>query len=137
MLITSVSRPHEHTSAFSRRHVPELCIKHVPRKIEGAGKAGCSPHPQPRTQTKKAHERSRHRFAETIRPSLRNDRVFLPPSLRRNRFPRNLTPASGRQDHTALPSAISIVRLATPKRPPHPAPNVRDDREAPLLIEAG
>jgi hypothetical protein len=24
-----------------------------------------------------------------------------------------------------------------PLRPPHPAPNVRDDREAPLLIEAG
>jgi hypothetical protein len=27
----------------------------------------------------------------------------------------------------------SIARLATPLRPPHPAPNVRDDREAPLL----
>ena len=29
----------------------------------------------------------------------------------------------------------SIARLATPLRPPHPAPNVRDDREAPLLWE--
>jgi hypothetical protein len=45
----------------------------------------------------------------------------------------NLTPASGRQDHTALPSARSVVRLATLPRPPHPAPNVRDDRETPLL----
>src|SRR5215813_8473471 len=26
---------------------------------------------------------------------------------------------------------------ASPKRPPHPAPNVRDDREAPLSIERG
>ncbi|MGB9118651.1 hypothetical protein, partial [Bradyrhizobium sp.] len=27
------------------------------------------------------------------------------------------------------------VRLAAPKRPPHPAPNVRDDRETPLEWE--
>jgi len=65
--------------------------------------------------------------------ALLGDRAFLPPSLADRSA--NLTPASGRQDHTALPSAINIVRLATPKRPPHPAPNVRDDREAPLLWE--
>src|SRR3984957_14465781 len=28
---------------------------------------------------------------------------------------------------------FSIARLATPLRPPHPAPNVRDDRDTPLL----
>jgi hypothetical protein len=66
-----------------------------------------------------------------------------------------LTPASGRQDHATSPSAltfrkslldgfgtsppklwgrrISAARLAPLPRPPHPAPNVRDDREAPLL----
>ncbi|MGC1554310.1 MAG: hypothetical protein WA806_16165, partial [Bradyrhizobium sp.] len=49
----------------------------------------------------------------------------------------NLTPASGRQDHTALPSARGVVRLATPPRPPHPAPNVRDDRDTPLFSGAG
>jgi hypothetical protein len=30
--------------------------QHRPSKIEGAGNAGCSPHPQPRTQSKKAYE---------------------------------------------------------------------------------
>src|SRR5216683_1360671 len=53
--------------------------------------------------------------------------------------PRNLTPASGRQDHTTLPSASAsfvralFARLTLP-RPPHPAPNVRDDRETPLCV---
>jgi len=32
---------------------------------------------------------------------------------------------------------IGIARLATPIRPSHPAPNTRDDREAPLLVGAG
>src|SRR5260370_35827080 len=65
--------------------------------------------------------------------------------------PRNLTPASRRQNHTTSPSATDISRqhavrpltglinppchhLARPMlpRPPHPVPNVRDDRETPL-----
>src|SRR5229473_4262502 len=65
--------------------------------------------------------------------------------------PRDLTPASGRQDHTILPSATaSLVRVlviahrlfknppcnpaprSTLPRPPHPAPNVRDDHDTPL-----
>src|SRR5580704_16306912 len=37
-------------------------------------------------------------------------------------IPQSLTPASGRQDHTTSPSASSAARLASPKRPPHPAP---------------
>src|SRR6266702_8825487 len=63
----------------------------------------------------------------------------------------NLTPASGRQDHTTSPyAATSLVRSLliahksfnspcnpvarkTLPRPPHPMPNVRDDRETPLL----
>jgi hypothetical protein len=48
---------------------------------------------------------------------------------------RNLTPASGRQDHTTSPSAEDITRRLMSQRPSHPAPNVRDDREAPLLRE--
>jgi hypothetical protein len=46
---------------------------------------------------------------------------------------RNLTPASGRQDHTTSRSAYDITRRLMSRRPSHPAPNVRDDREAPLL----
>ena len=49
----------------------------------------------------------------------------------------NLAPASGRQDHTALPSAPMLFVEPTPLRPSHPAPNVRDDREAPLSRGAG
>jgi hypothetical protein len=63
-----------------------------------------------------------------------------------------LTPASGRQDHTILPSAATslvsvpvtahryfdlpcdpIARKTLP-RPPHPVPNVRDDRDTPPLV---
>src|SRR5450759_2266005 len=63
---------------------------------------------------KKAHERSHHRFTGITRPSLRNgfngllralpgDRAFLPPSSADTSA--NLTPASGRQDHTTSPYA--------------------------------
>jgi hypothetical protein len=63
----------------------------------------------------------------------------------------NLTPASGRQDHTTSPSAttslVSVLCVAHGfiesalqpfarkmlPRPPHPAPYVRDDRDTPLL----
>jgi hypothetical protein len=50
----------------------------------------------------------------------------------------NLTPALVRQDHTISPSALAPSVharecVATPSRPPHPAPNVRDGHETPLL----
>ncbi len=44
----------------------------------------------------------------------------------------SLTPASRRQDHMALPSATAHSSVAL-SRPSHPAPNVRDDRETPLV----
>src|SRR5262249_25634987 len=44
----------------------------------------------------------------------------------------DLIPASGDQDHATLPSASILARRAMPKRPSHPAPNVRDDAYAPL-----
>src|SRR3954470_8440242 len=37
--------------------------------------------------------------------ALLGDRAFLPPSSLRSLLPKNLTPASGRQDHTTSPSA--------------------------------
>src|ERR1700743_411927 len=67
--------------------------------------------------------------------SLPGDRACLPPSPT-NCFV-DLTPASGRQDHTASPYASASYvraqkRATTLPRPPHPAPNVRDVRETPL-----
>jgi hypothetical protein len=63
--------------------------------------------------------------------ALPGDRAFLPPSSLRNLFLRNLTPASGRQDHTASPSATAafVMRRHRVHRIP---PRVRDDREPPL-----
>ena len=52
----------------------------------------------------------------------------------RGSYPRNLASASGCQDHTTSPSAIvSFVRATCALTPSHPALNVRDDREAPLM----
>jgi hypothetical protein len=53
--------------------------------------------------------------------------------------PATLAPASERQNHTTSPSAqtpLVRARIALGDvRPSHPIPNVRDDREAPLLWE--
>ena len=65
--------------------------------------------------------------------ALPGDRALLSPSSLRSLLLKNLTPASGRQDHTTSPSASLRSRQQHRLRPPHPAPNVRDDREAPLL----
>ncbi len=144
----------------------------VPRKTEGAGKAGCPMHPQPRVRNlSEAHERSHRGFAGT--PGLPCAMVLtvsfvLSPVIglvchRRLRIggefgpvgpalvSANLTPASGRQDHTTSPSATCVVRLRaggpltspTRTRPATPfarrrcrvhriPPRVRDDREPPL-----
>jgi hypothetical protein len=64
---------------------------------------------------------------------LPGDRALLPPSFADRSA--TLAPASGRQDHTPSPSAWASFVNAPPKRPPHPAPTSRDDREAPLLWE--
>jgi hypothetical protein len=98
-----------------RRQAARAMHQACPPQEEGAGKAGCPLHPQPRVRNNKAHERSHHRFTGFTRPSLRNgfngflralpgDRAFLPPSPA-EKVSANLTPASGRQDHTTSPSA--------------------------------
>ena len=43
--------------------------------------------------------------------------------------------ASGYQAHTTSPFAPAAARHALRARPSHPAPNVRDDRDTPLLQE--
>ena len=44
----------------------------------------------------------------------------------------HLTPASGRQDHTSLPSASLRPSSKAPLRVHHIPPRVRDDRDTPL-----
>ena len=106
---------------------------------------GAGSHPQPRMGKQKPHELATARTTgnhpafphangfNSLYRALPGDRAFLPPSPARcESIVANLTSASRCQDHTTSPSASSCARLAPPKRPPHPAPNVRDDRETPL-----
>ena len=62
--------------------------------------------------------------------ALPGDQALLSPLPRV--ISRNVTPALGRQNHTISPSASCRSSHDTP-RPSHPASNVRDDREAPLM----
>src|SRR5713101_544857 len=102
--------------------------------------------PRPRVRNKKAHERSHHghtgnhpafpaQWFYGLLRALPGDQACLTPSPAL--LLADLTPALGRQNDTTWPYAsASFVRLAiarlTPPRPPHPLPNVRDDRETPL-----
>jgi len=122
-----------------------LCRNSVPRKTEGTGNAGRPMRPQPCVQSKKARKQVTTVTPET--PGIPRAMVlrliarspwwpgFLA-TIASRIIPRDLTPASGRQDHTTSPSALRAFRLEASKRPPHPALNVRDDRETPLC-EAG
>src|SRR6266702_1778547 len=112
----------ERASAFPRRDAPEL-LAEPPSKIEGAGKAGCSLHPQPRAQSVESTRVSHHRFAE--QSSLPSAMVLtfsfvLPPSSAD--CSANLAPASGRQNHTTSSVRASNVRLTCYRvhRIPHP-----------------
>src|SRR5216683_7349950 len=94
-----------------------------------------------RRQQPQVHRINRHSLRNGFNGFLRalpGDRALLPPSFADRSA--TLAPASGRQDHTTSPSAATsfvrahFARLTLP-RPSHPAPNVRDDREPPLLRE--
>jgi hypothetical protein len=131
-----VKQPGGHALTFSRRVGARALQVNVPQDIEGAGKAGCSPHPQPRVQMKKAHEQV---TTGTPRSSgLPCAMVYglfcaLPGvhDLFSHRRPRNakalsanLAPAKGCQNHAASPSAPMLFVEPTPSRPPHPASRV-------------
>jgi len=128
-------------SAFSRRDPPELCVVFHPRKLQRAqGKPGarCT-----RGLVCKMHKRIRtraYRFSGGI-PAFPAQwftaySVLSPVNglcchRRCAGIPRNLTPASGRQDHTISPyaSATLVSRSICVHRIP---PRIRDDRDPPL-----
>jgi hypothetical protein len=140
----AVAAPRNNGAASRTRGaiLPDLCMNLLPRKNKGAGKAGCPLHPQPRVRNKKAHEHSHHRFAGNAQLSLRNGfngYFVLSPVTglfchRRlvELLPRNLTPASGRQDHTTSPSALVLFVDSTFASIASHL-NVRDDRDTSLL----
>jgi len=116
--------------ATSQRKAPESLINLSPHK-KGVGNAGCPLHPRPRVRfvvvrstrvTTSTPESpgipARNGFNGLCR-ALPGDRALLPPSLadmvlsepgRADRTSANLTPASGRQDHTTSPYAAIVSR---------------------------
>jgi hypothetical protein len=104
---------------------PGGCKVVVPRKQRGRRETGCPVHPRPACSV--GSTRWSPQVCRINRPSLRNgfngflralpgDRALLPPSPLRSLLLKSLAPASGRQDHTALPSASCAVVIAWLKR---------------------
>ena len=103
--------------------------------------------PCAKVANKNAHEHTGS--AEAVRPSLRNGLRLIPCSPRRDHsllvtvaprkreIPRNLTPAIGASGPHDFAVRFSHARQSQLSRPSLPAPNVRDDRETPLLVGAG
>src|SRR5579871_90800 len=90
-------------------------------------------HPQPRVRKDKSTQAKSPQVRRLTRHSLRDgftvsfvislvSRAFLPPSPRNAKHCRELTPASGRQDHTTSPSATCafVSCAARVHRIPHP-----------------
>jgi len=117
----------------------------MPPSREGAGKTGCPPHPQPRVQLKKHTSVFATGRGGIIRPSLRNgfngllralpgDRALLPPSsARRGTRLRQLDASVGASEPHGFAVREPRASSCALPRPSHPAPNVRDDRDPPLL----
>ena len=112
---------HDSYSRGARR--PKGCVRRAPLQTEGTGKTGCALHPRSRVQWVEwngAHEHTGS--AESIRPSLRNGFTaynVLSPVIglachrrRRKLLSADLTPGSGRQDHTISPSAPVLPELS-------------------------
>src|SRR6266702_4269864 len=127
---------------FSPRRAPEFCNDLVPPENRGRreDRVRAAPAVSCAICTEKcAHEHTGS--AETLRPSPRNGFTaysvlslvtgFLATIALRD-LPQNLTPASGRQNHTTSPSAsVPFVKSTSESTASHR--NVRDDREPPLL----
>jgi hypothetical protein len=121
---------------------PSFRLNH-PRRIQRAqGRPGaCRTHGPRATKS----TRQNHRYSRSNRPSLREwfyGLYVISPVTRLcchrcfTFIPQSVAPALGRQDHTTSPSASCRSSRDMP-RPSHPAPNVRDDRDAPLFIGCG
>ncbi len=129
------------------RQMPRVLANFGPRKDQRArGNAGASGAPAEEASCARIESTrvNHHRSTGTIRHSLRDgfngflrdlpgEPGFLAtiPSAMRS-IVTELTPASGRQDHTTSPSAGHAVRLSGEVRVHCISTHVRDDREPPL-----
>jgi len=121
---------------------PECCKHVVPQTKEGAGKAGCPLHPQPRMQNEKAYEQVHHRYAGSRRPSLRNGFTAYSAlssetwlcCLRHRRdakHRRQLDTCLGVSGPHGFADSEQCHSSDDMPRPSHPALNVRDDAQRP------
>src|SRR5258706_7112315 len=141
LLLAMTSNPDMHT--HSRGATRPSFARQCPSIDRGRRECQALDAPAPsRAKLSEAPEHSPHRYTGNhpafpaqwfygLLRALPGDQAFLTPSSRENL--RDLTPASGRQNHTTWPYAsASFVRLAfarlTLPRPPHPAPRSYDAR---------
>src|SRR6185312_4244220 len=128
--------------------MPGECIECVsPRKQEGAGNAGCRPHPRA-LRAKRVHfcARKQRQGSRNNRHSLRNGlrliRVLLGvpgllASVARAFVTRKLDPSFGGSGPHDFAVRARIARLATPARPSHPDPTFVAIGQTPLQAESG
>ena len=111
-------------------------------RARGMPGAQCTRSPVCAMGVKYAHRYSQRRHRKTsgiphamvygFLRALPGDHRFVDPVIRATRWRHaNLTPASGRQNHTASPSATRSARL-TPRCVHRIPPHVHDDRDTPL-----
>src|SRR6185437_2245957 len=130
-----------HLRSPAARFRPGHASTCVPRKQEGTGNAGCSAAPMARLQQKKQAAVTTGPAGTTGIPCAMVLRFIrdlpgvpgLIASIASRIAARDLTSASGGQDHTISPSAERIARLATYQASITSRPNVRGDARTPLL----
>jgi hypothetical protein len=119
---------------------PSCASSRVPLQEEGAGNTGCT------SRTRGSHAKENAAGTPKHRHSLRNGLQLIARSPRcpgfssHRRLPiiiDKLDLSIGRPGPHAFAVRAGRVRQLRPACPSHPAPNVRDDREAPLWIERG
>jgi hypothetical protein len=97
-------------------------------------------------ESEKARKHSHHRFTETFRHSLREwftaySALSLVTGLVCHHHFRNVIRKLDASVGASGPHGFAVrdrrFRLKHHPRPPHPAPNVRDDRDTPLFAERG
>ena len=121
---------------------PRFAFSLPSRKLEGAGKTGCTLHPRSRVQlrTKNAHTSIQVQAEHPAFPAqwlygllraLPGELLFCLRRPRKLAFA-NLTPAPRRPNHTTSPYA-SGAYVCCAFRVHRISPHVRDDREAPLI----
>jgi hypothetical protein len=124
------------------RSCPCLAKRH-PRKHGGSRECRALDAPAAARAKVESTRVSHHRSTETIRHSLHDGLTayvralpgvpgFLA-SVACELVTRKLDPSVGGSGPRVFTARIDAARPAPPTRPSHPAPNVRDDREPPLL----